>query len=96
MSSGEAGYKSAAVACTEACHLIMVIYDLRCMVSNIYYQDTATMDAARNIIDNETTVSISKCYKDTAGNRYTTRRHHYIQHGTALWEHKFEWIGTKF
>ena len=24
------------------------------------------------------------------------RRYHYVRQGTALQEHKFEWIGTKF
>ena len=36
MSSGEAEYISAAVACMRASHLRMLIYDLRCMGSDKY------------------------------------------------------------
>ena len=38
---------------------------------------------------------MAKCDKDTAGNRHMTRRYHYIRQGTALKEHKFDWINTK-
>ena len=38
---------------------------------------------------------MAKCNKDTAGNRHVVRRYHYVRQGTALQEHKFEWIGTK-
>ena len=55
MSSGEAEYISAAVACMRASHL----------------------------------------RKLTAGNRHVAKRYHYVWQGTALQEHKFEWIGTK-
>ena len=49
----------------------------------------------RIIIDNEAAICMAKCNKGTAGNRHVARRYHYVQQGTALQEHKFEWIGTK-
>ena len=96
MSSGEAEYISAAVACMRASHLRMLIYDLRDMGSDKYDQDNVNMEPARIIIDNEAAISMAKCNKDTAGNRHVARRYHYVRQGTALQEHKFEWIGTKF
>ena len=33
---------------------------------------------------------------DTAGNRHVARRYHYVQQGTTMKEHVFEWIGTKY
>ena len=41
-------------------------------------------------------ICMANCNKDTAGNRHVARRFHYVRQGTALKEHKFEWIGTKF
>ena len=38
---------------------------------------------------------MSKCNKDTAGNRHVARRYHYVRQGTSMNEQKFEWIGTK-
>ena len=38
---------------------------------------------------------MATCNKDTAGNRHVTQRYHYVRQGTALNEHKFEWIGTR-
>ena len=50
---------------------------------------------ARIVIDNEAAICMGKYDKGTAGNRHVARRYHYVQQGTALQEHKFEWIGTK-
>ena len=66
--------------------------DLRCMGSDKYDQDNVNMEPARIIIDNEAAISMAKCNKDTAGNRHVARRYHYVRQGTALQEHKFEWI----
>ncbi len=52
-------------------------------------------EPARTIIDNEAAICMTKCNKDTAGNRHLAQQFHYIRQGTALMEHKFEWIGTK-
>ena len=60
----------------------MLIYDLKYLCSKEY-------DPAKIIIDNEAAISMAKCNKDTAGNRYVARRFHYVRQGTALNEHKF-------
>ena len=39
---------------------------------------------------------MAKCNKDTAGNSHVARRFHYVRQGTALNEHKFLWISTKY
>ena len=53
-------------------------------------------ELSRIIIGNEAAIAMSKCNKDTAGNRHVARRYHYIHQGTSMNKHKFEWICTKF
>ena len=96
MSSGEAEYISAAVACMRASHIRMLIYDLKFLGTKEYDSDEPIYEPATIIIDNEAAISMAKCNKDTAGNRHVARQYHYVQQGTALNEHKFEWIGTKY
>ncbi len=94
MSSGEAEYTSAAVACMKASHLRMLVYDLRFLGSTSYDGDNLKYEPSRIIVDNEAAISMAKCNKDTAGNRHVARRYHYVRQGTTLNEHVFEWIGT--
>ena len=96
MSSGEAEYISAAVACMRASHIRMLVYDLKFLGTKEYNSDKPIYEPATIIIDNEAAISMAKCNKDTAGNRHVARRYHYVRQGTALNEHKFEWIGTKY
>ena len=95
ISSGEAEYISAAVACMQASHLRMLVYELRNMGSKSYDGDNLKCEPSRIIIDNEAVISMARCNKDTAGNRHVARRYHYVRQGTTLKEHVFEWIGTK-
>ncbi len=60
MSSGEAEYISAAVACMRASPLRMLIYDLRFMGCDHYDQDVVKLEPARIIIDNE--AAIPMCF----------------------------------
>ena len=53
MSSGEAEYISAAVACMRASHLRMLVYDLKFLGSITYDADNLTYEPARVIIDKE-------------------------------------------
>ena len=53
-------------------------------------------DPAKIIIDNGAAISMAKCNKDAAGNRHVARRFYYVRQGTALNEHKFHWISTKY
>ena len=96
MSSGEAEYISAAVACMRASHLRMLIYDLKYLGFLKYDGDNMDYEPAIIIVDNEAAICMAKCNKDIAGNRHVTQQFHYVREGTALKEHKFEWIGTKF
>ena len=95
MSSGEAEYISAAVACMRASHLRMLRYDLRNLGSPLYDGDVMSSEPAMIIIDNEAAISMAKCDKDTAGTRHVAKRYHYVRQGTALKEHVFVWINTK-
>ena len=60
MSSGEAEYISAAVACMRASHLRMSIYDLKYLCSEDYDGDNMEYDPAKIIIDNEAAISMAK------------------------------------
>ena len=95
MSSGEAKYISAVVACIQASHMRMLVYDLKFLGTNKYDSDEPYYEPATIIIDNEAAISMAICNKDTAGNCHIAQRYHYVRQGTALNEHKFEWIGTK-
>ena len=76
----------------------MLIYDLKSVGSESYDEDNLNCEPSRIIVDNEATISMDRCNKDTAGNRHVARRYHYViffRQGTTLKEHVFEWIGTK-
>ena len=96
MSSGVVEYISAAVACMKASHIRMLEYDLKHLGAKSYDLNNPSCEPSKIIIDNEAAIAMSKCNKDTAGNRHVARRYHYVHQGTSLNEHKFEWIGTKF
>ena len=53
MSSGEAEYVAAAVACMRASHIHMLIYDLRCLGSKDYNSNELTGEPSRIIVDNK-------------------------------------------
>ena len=96
MSSREAEYISAAVACMRASHIRTLVYNLKFLGKKEYNSDEPVYEPVTIIIDNKAAISMAKCNKDTAGNHHVARRYHYVRQGTALNKHKFEWIGTKF
>ena len=53
-------------------------------------------EPAKIIIDNEAANYMANGNKNTAGNKNVASRFHYVRQGTALKEHNFEWIGTKY
>ena len=96
MSSGEAEYILAAVACMKAHHLRMFVYDLRFLGCDSYYDgDDLKCEPSRIIVDDAAAISMARRNNDTAGNRHVARRYHYVRQGTTLKGHAFEWIGTK-
>ena len=74
----------------------MLVYDLKFLGSITYDVDNLTYEPAHIIIDNKAAFAMAKFNKDTAGNCCVARRYHYAQQGTAMKEHVFEWIGTKY
>ena len=96
MPIGKAEYISAAVACMKAGPIRMLEYDFTYLISQSYDLDNPIYEPSRITIDNEAAKAMSKCNKNTARNRHVTRRYHYVRQGASLYEHKFEWIGTKF
>ena len=79
MSSGEAEYISATVACMKVSHLRILVYDLRSMGSKSYDGNNLGCDPSRIIVDNEAVISMARCNKDAAGNRHVARRYHYVR-----------------
>ena len=96
MSSGEAEYISATVACMKTSHIRMLKYDFKHLGTKSYDLNNPLCKPLRIIINNETAIANSKSKKDTAGNRHVARRYHYVRQGTSLKEHKFEWIGKNW
>ena len=76
-------------------HIRMMIYDLKFLGTKEYNSNESNYEPTTRIIDNEATISMAIFKKDTAGNCHVAQRYHYVRQGTALNEHKFEWIGTK-
>ena len=74
----------------------MLVYNLKFLGTDEYNTNEPNNEAATIIIDNEAAIFMATCNKDTAGNLHVARRYHYVRQGTALNEHKFEWIGTKY
>ena len=79
----------------HASHIRMLVYNLKFLGTNEYDSNEPNYEPATIIIDNEAVISMATCNKDTIGNRHVAQRYHYIRHGTAFNEHKFEWIGNK-
>ena len=96
MSSGEAEYISAAIACMRASHVRMLRYDFDNLSKKAYYNDITKYEPAHVMIDNEAAIAMTSCNKDTAGNRHVARRYHYVRQGANLKEHVFHWISTKY
>ena len=48
------------------------------------------------ITDNEAAISMSKCNKNTTGNRHVAKQFHYIRLGTVLYEDKFQWLYSNY
>ena len=79
----------------HASHIRMLVYNLKFLGTNEYDSSEPNYETATIIIDNKAAISMATCNKDTAGNRHVAQRYRYVRQGTALNEHKFEWIGTK-
>ena len=79
----------------KASHIKMLEYDFKHLGTRSYNLENPICEPSRIIIDNEAAIAMSKCNKDTAGNRHVARRYYYVRQGTSLNEHKFEWIGSK-
>ena len=96
MSSGEAEYIAAAVACMRASHLRMLGYDFEFLGCTEVGIDITNYEPAHVIIDNEAAIAMGSCNKDTAGNRPEDRKYHYVRQETMLKGYIFHWITTKY
>ena len=70
----------------------MLEYDFKHLGTQSYDLSNPICDPSHIVINNRVAIAMSKCNKDTAGNRHVARRCHYVQQGTSLNKHKFEFI----
>ena len=75
LSTGEAEYLAASVACTAAQHIRMMNYDLYHLTDQDYIQEnTETYPASNIILDSAAAIAIAQSDKDTKRTRHILRR----------------------
>ena len=95
LSTGEAEYLAAAVACTAAQHIRMMNYDLYHLTDKDYVPENTEKYPASNIIlDSSAAIAIASSDKDTKRTRHILQRYHFVRQGSALGQHQLGWIGT--
>ena len=93
MSSAEAEYMAACMACMSISHLRMLIYDLKELGSKNYHIDMKEQSVPDILlVDNEETICMSKNYRPTKKNRHISRRFHYVREGQRTEAHHLHWI----
>ena len=95
MSSAEAEYLGASVACMSAAHLRMLVYDFEHLGSNIYHaNDVEKTPPALILLDNTAAKAMAQNDRDTQHTRHILRRYHYVRQGCADKAHELAWIST--
>ena len=95
LSTGEAEYLAASVACTAAQHIRMMNYDLYHLTDQDYVpENTESYPASNIILDNAAAIAIAQSDKDTKRTRHILQRYHFVRQGSALGQHQLGWIST--
>ena len=95
LSTGEAEYLAASVACTAAQHIRMMNYDLYHLTDQDYKpENTETYPASNIILDSAAAIAIAQLDKDTKRTRHILQRYHFVRQGSALGQHQLGWIST--
>jgi hypothetical protein len=91
MSSAEAEYNEACMACMATSHMHMTLN----YMENV--KDESAEDKAVNIyMDNRSAVDMSHTFKDTKNARHIRRRFHFVKQGVQDSWHKLVWISNEF
>ena len=89
LSTGEAEYLAASVACTAAQHIRMMNYNLYHLTDQDYIpENTETYPASNIILDSAAAIAIAQSDKDTKRTRHILRRYHFVRQGSALGQHQ--------
>ena len=87
MSSAEAEYSTAAVACMNASHLRMVMNELEGKP-----QDEFGTPPIKILLDSQAAIAMSKNFKDSKQTRHMDRRRHYVREGSNEGRHELCYI----
>jgi hypothetical protein len=91
MSSAEAEYNQACLACMATGNLHMTLNHIE------EIQEGSKQDLPVDIfMDNKSAVDMSVTFKDTKNARHIRRRFHFVKQGTEQNWHKLTWISNQF
>ena len=95
LSTGEAEYLAASVACTAAQHIRMMNYDLYHLSDKDYVpENTEKYPSSDVILDSKAAIAIASSDKDTKRTRHILRSYYFVRHGSTLGQHQLRWIVT--
>ena len=94
MNTAEAEYMGAYNCCMAIAHANMLIYDLEYLDTENFKIDghETTTPPTVVLVDNKSTVQMSKNYKMSKKNRHISRRYHYVREGEKAKRHSLKWI----
>jgi hypothetical protein len=90
LSSAEAEYNEACLACMATAHLKQFLEDLE----SPYADDKKSKKPIQIFIDNRSAVDMGASFKDTQRTRHMMRRFHYVREGVESNQHVLIWIPT--
>ncbi len=90
LSSAEAEYNEACLACMATSHLKQFLEDLE----SPYADDKKSKKPIQIFIDNRSAVDMGASFKDTQRTRHMMRRFHYVREGVESNQHVLIWIPT--
>jgi hypothetical protein len=90
LSSAEAEYNEACLACMATAHLKQFLEDLELPFAD----DNRSKKPIQILIDNRSTVDMGASFKDTQRTQHMMRRYHYVREGVESNQHALIWIPT--
>ena len=88
LSSAEAEYNEACLACMATAHLKLFLEDLELPFAN----DKKSMKPIQIFIDNKSSVDMCASFKDKQRTRHMVWRYHYVREGVESNQHALIWI----
>ena len=88
LSSAEAEYNEACLACMATAHLKQFLEDLELP----FVEDKKSKKPIQIFIDNRSAVDMGASFRDTQRTRHMMRRYHYVREGVESNQHALIWI----